>query len=59
MTEDIREKVIWYIKERGMKQSWFYNQLPIKKSHFSMWINGQRNLSKEIEEQVNEILSKL
>lgn len=44
------------IKEKGLKIIWIAEKLGISQPLLSMYLNGDRNMSKEIEEKLKEIL---
>lgn len=44
------------IKQKGLKISWIANQIGISQPALSMYLNGKREMPKEIEIKLNKIL---
>jgi len=52
----VREQIRKELSKRGIKHKWIYQHIGVSKSHFSHWLNGERELKKE---HVDEILKLL
>lgn len=57
--KDIRTEVKETLERKGLKHKWIYSQIGISKSHFSHWINGERDISSSHISTIMRILDRL
>lgn len=50
------EKIKKRIKQKGLKISWIADQLGISQPSLSMYLNGKREMPKDVELKINKIL---
>lgn len=54
----LRNEVIEYIKNNGIKKSFIASQIGMNNSNFSLWLHGRLCINSEKEEKLREIIKK-
>ena len=54
--QELREKLLNYVKENGLKYNYIAKKIGISKCHMSLFINNKRNFKKDKLEKLKEIL---
>jgi len=55
--DSIRERCIAYIEKYGSRQTFFCKKLAVSRTHFSLWLRGERDMSDERLDALNKILA--